>query len=315
LTGKLRIRVTDKREGAARDIAIDPTEGSAVVGRGPECRIELSARTVSREHLLFEAAAQGWTATDISMLGTLRNGLPMAKDVRTSLEVGDRLTIVDYEIEIVAMEERKGERSGPIPIESLLGEAEEEGGPAVRVTGEGREPKSFPLGEEGSSLLVGRSRECAIVVEDPLRVISSVHAKITRDWAGIFVYDLSKNGVFVNGEKIENFAPLEPGDRITLASPRETTDYPVLLLEGDVSSRGAEETAAAGEVPEETVPAPPEPLPPPEAPETPEPEPAREEVAALVPGGGSNLFLWVAVGAAVIAVIVIVVVALMYMRG
>ena len=62
--------------------------------------------------------------------------------------------------------------------------------------------------------MVGRSRECDVVVSDPN--VSRRHAELRREDEGWSVIDLdSTNGVKLNGRRVDH-APLRPGDRIRL---------------------------------------------------------------------------------------------------
>jgi hypothetical protein len=66
----------------------------------------------------------------------------------------------------------------------------------------------------GERLVLGRSRECDLVVDDPN--VSRRHAEVRRGRKGWVVSDLgSTNGIKVNGRRVEE-AALEPGDEITL---------------------------------------------------------------------------------------------------
>jgi pSer/pThr/pTyr-binding forkhead associated (FHA) protein len=77
------------------------------------------------------------------------------------------------------------------------------------LVGEGR--RSVLSGER---VLIGRSRECDVVLSDPNT--SRRHAEVRRDDGGWAVVDLgSTNGIKVNGRRVDQ-AALEPGDRITL---------------------------------------------------------------------------------------------------
>ena len=66
--------------------------------------------------------------------------------------------------------------------------------------------------------LVGRSRECDIVLSDAN--VSRRHAEVLPAAAGAWtIADLgSTNGVVVNGRRIQGTAPLQPGDRIALGT-------------------------------------------------------------------------------------------------
>jgi len=66
----------------------------------------------------------------------------------------------------------------------------------------------------GDVVLLGRSRECEVMLEDPN--VSRKHAEVRRDGGRWVVADLgSTNGIKVNGRRVDR-AQLEPGDRITL---------------------------------------------------------------------------------------------------
>lgn len=62
---------------------------------------------------------------------------------------------------------------------------------------------------------IGRSKACDIVLSNP--VASRFHAVIARRVNGWYVYDLnSKNGIRVNGKKIDGKSVIEGGDVLTL---------------------------------------------------------------------------------------------------
>jgi pSer/pThr/pTyr-binding forkhead associated (FHA) protein len=66
----------------------------------------------------------------------------------------------------------------------------------------------------GSRVVLGRSRDCDIVVDDPN--VSRRHAELRREGGGWTIADLgSTNGIKVNGRRVGE-APLAPGDRVTL---------------------------------------------------------------------------------------------------
>jgi hypothetical protein len=65
--------------------------------------------------------------------------------------------------------------------------------------------------------VIGRSTECQLSLDDPL--VSRKHAKLTISPEGVFVEDLgSRNGVLVEGEKIEGRRKLTGGEKITVGS-------------------------------------------------------------------------------------------------
>jgi hypothetical protein len=66
----------------------------------------------------------------------------------------------------------------------------------------------------GAGAVVGRSRECDTVIDDPN--VSRRHAELRPEDGGWVIADLgSTNGIKVNGRRVER-ARLEPGDRVTI---------------------------------------------------------------------------------------------------
>ncbi|MFT3922838.1 MAG: FHA domain-containing protein [Myxococcales bacterium] len=70
---------------------------------------------------------------------------------------------------------------------------------------------------QGPQVVIGRSPECQITIEDPL--VSRQHARIFIDALGARVVDLgSRNGVRINGSLIRGEAPLRHNDRLRLGT-------------------------------------------------------------------------------------------------
>ena len=80
--------------------------------------------------------------------------------------------------------------------------------------------------------VIGRAKSCDIGLDDPR--VSRNHGTLTRNESGVWTYhDLgSKNGAYLNGEKIEpgQDAVIEPGDRLELGTT-PCTIYPISLEE------------------------------------------------------------------------------------
>jgi len=90
---------------------------------------------------------------------------------------------------------------------------------------------------------VGRNASCQLSLDDPL--VSRRHAilNVTKD--GVSVEDLkSRNGVLVNGRRIEDTCALHAGDKITIGSQE------MMLVE---SSRGPTAHITSGGVPKMTL--------------------------------------------------------------
>ena len=70
----------------------------------------------------------------------------------------------------------------------------------------------------GSRLLIGRSRDCDVTVDDPN--VSRRHAELRNEDGAWIITDLgSTNGVKVNGRRVES-ARLEPGDELVFGLAR-----------------------------------------------------------------------------------------------
>jgi predicted component of type VI protein secretion system len=71
----------------------------------------------------------------------------------------------------------------------------------------------FPI--RRGETLIGRSAYCSIVISDPS--VSREHAALRMSGEGLLVADLgSRNGTFVNGERVGDSRKLGPGDTIVL---------------------------------------------------------------------------------------------------
>lgn len=68
---------------------------------------------------------------------------------------------------------------------------------------------------------IGRSNSSDVVLNYPF--ISRNHAVLIFRRGNVFIYDLgSKNGVEVNGKKVDNFAPVESGDEVSIGGLKTT---------------------------------------------------------------------------------------------
>lgn len=71
-----------------------------------------------------------------------------------------------------------------------------------------------------TSMVIGRAPECDICFD--LRWVSRTHARIRLEGGHYVLEDAgSKNGVFVNGQRVTEPRPLEDGDRIQIAPGTE----------------------------------------------------------------------------------------------
>ncbi len=69
--------------------------------------------------------------------------------------------------------------------------------------------------EPGATLLVGRSMEVAVQVDDDL--VSRIHLQVERRGDGVFVQDRgSANGTWLNGRMVDERTALAPGDEVKI---------------------------------------------------------------------------------------------------
>jgi len=72
------------------------------------------------------------------------------------------------------------------------------------------------LHDSEKEIFIGRSTDCPVSI--PVRWISRTHAVLRREQGQFYLEDAgSKNGVFINGQRILKPHPLEDGDLIQLA--------------------------------------------------------------------------------------------------
>lgn len=218
-------RATETREPVVR-LGRDP--GGTLVFAGD------AGKVVSGRHaeLRFRDAEAAWIAVDLgSRNGTYVNGRRITGP--TPLALGDvvRLGESGPELRIAAMAESLDQTlpEGPPPTSRLGPEAKPPEARAYAVTllaaATGRRFEA-----RGTRIRLGRGSECEVQpVESGDKIVSRVHAELTvGGGGGLVLRDVqSKNGTFLNGERIGREMPVRMGDRIMLGQ-----GGPVLIVEG-----------------------------------------------------------------------------------
>lgn len=67
---------------------------------------------------------------------------------------------------------------------------------------------------DASEVSLGRGEDCMIQLPD--NRVSRVHAILRRSEDGHTIEDKSRNGTYLNDQRIEGVQPLQPGDRIQI---------------------------------------------------------------------------------------------------
>jgi hypothetical protein len=165
-----------------------------------------------------------------------REDLIMASQPRVTFHTDEALALGEFGIQasLVRPPDQPGEAPAPVAGEPPPG-APEHGntmiystsarmrGSLERAGAPARPPRAL-LAVGSRRLLVppeggvlGRSRDCAIVLEDA--GVSRHHAELRPDGDGWAIEDLgSTNGVLLNGREIRGASPLREGDRLELGS-------------------------------------------------------------------------------------------------
>lgn len=197
-----------------------------------------AARVVSTRHAELRHTGETWRLVDLgSRNGTYLNGSRIQGEAPLSPGDEVRLGETGPRIALLSLSE---------VVESTLVEQ-----PAMRVAADAalpasagtRPPAVRPYGvtliatasgkrfeAHGTRIRLGRGRECEVrpVTED-VHTVSRVHAELTVGPSGaLSLRDVgSKNGTFLNGERVTGYTPVRLGDRIMLGP-----EGPQLLVEG-----------------------------------------------------------------------------------
>jgi hypothetical protein len=149
---------------------------------------------------------------------------------RVLLETDDDLALGEFGIATRMVQPKRGERAADGPAEQVESGATMIYKPKVPLATEAASAEDLGVEREVAVLtwdgqtkrvdkrriLLGRSRECDIQVEDPN--VSRRHAELRQEGASYWIVDLeSTNGIEVNGRRVKR-AKLDSGDSFTVGS-------------------------------------------------------------------------------------------------
>jgi pSer/pThr/pTyr-binding forkhead associated (FHA) protein len=117
---------------------------------------------------------------------------------------------------VVDVRRARAERAAPSPDPSRERPTGRRAGARLRIVEPtDRSGQNYEIGEE---VVLGRSPACAISLERD-SFASSVHARIYQRDGEMWVEDLgSRNGTYVNDERLEGPVPLERGDLVKIGA-------------------------------------------------------------------------------------------------
>jgi len=184
--------------------------GELVIGADPEAAVSLPGPGVTDHHAVIQGTADGGAAVRIlpGAEATL-NGVRLGAEPTPILH-GDKLRIGESDLLVV-----DARRIGRTQLQSAIAAADATavavpgrpavtGGRVVCLT-DGRE---YVIGAE--PLVFGREAGADVVV--PGDDVSRRHAEIRSTSGGYVVVDLSANGTFVNGDRVQGSRPLARAD-------------------------------------------------------------------------------------------------------
>ncbi len=200
------------------------------IGRDTNNDIQVPLTTVSRRHAEIIYDKQEFVLKDLgSTHGTSINGKKIEKNGATVLRSGDVIEIVKFRITFAIQmlddpifNKEPGDHTEVLAhkmaqevLKTL--DSSQNVHPSLRVLNGPAINSTFVFTDDYQQVSIGRNPDCDFQVQDPN--ISRKHALIKKDWNGYSIQDLgSKNGVIVNGTKIEVSKILHDRDEIVLGA-------------------------------------------------------------------------------------------------
>lgn len=243
----LKILVTNKKTGQQNHYNL--RKEHILIGRQKICDIVLASPGVSRKHTQFVINKNLVEVEDLnSGNGTLLNQKKLNPTDRYPVQSGDIISIEEFDIEIendlvfkkihekqhqkensertrlpdMEASLRKYDITDPDIIEikmikRVLGALDPDQTASLQVLTDAFKDKKIFFEEGKNEITVGRDPQCELTLND--HSVSRQHAKIIVKWGSHVIQDLqSKNGTYVNGEKIADETTLADGDEIVFGS-------------------------------------------------------------------------------------------------
>jgi len=213
--------------------------GEQIMGRSSEAQLRIPSNTISRRHAsLFIQEGRVWITDLSSKNGILINGQRIPPEQSVELSMGQKFMVDDFVFEIngggmqIAGYDPtliSGDVAGvilePGRMDALLNIPSSAGAGEHTMIGEemgidmallGGQQAQAPINLAGHErVTIGRGADNMISFEHPL--VSRYHAVIERMGTRTRIIDLhSANGVYINGQKVENQSWLKQGDSIKI---------------------------------------------------------------------------------------------------
>ena len=206
--GQHTVRIAPAELTVSRNLKLKVVEGEEIgreynlaflqliIGRGLEAVVQLDTNPVaSRRHSLLTINGDDVLISDLgSINGTHVNGVRIDKP--TPLQIGTQVAIGGQSLEVIEIT-RDDERLS-------ISFREVEGANVGQI-----------YSVNVKEMTVGRGKAARIRFADPTNTLSRVHARFDLKDERIYITDLgSKNGTYVNGERIDKPTPVDKGSVI-----------------------------------------------------------------------------------------------------
>lgn len=230
---RIRPPVSARTLSVERAVEVDAGRGVLTLGRAAGSEIELPFATVSARHARLVREGDQWSVSDVgSANGTFVGGERLRPEESRVLLEGQSFRLADVEL---FFEGRPAGQAGSVPestatlarrlVNDLFGSCRPAELARLQVLGGPEARKELALVELGKSYRVGRARDCDLVLDDD--DVSREHAAFQRTWSGVEVRDLgSKNGVTIDGRRIEGTARIRDGEIVAVGGTRLRLDDP-----------------------------------------------------------------------------------------
>ena len=248
------IRVPDE---ASREFDLSFDKKIITIGRDKENDIQIPLNTVSRSHARIIKEGSDWFVEDLnSTHGTKVNGQNLGSGGKRLLHEGDQIEIVyafilffgDHNIDLDDMDIADEKTS--VVAQKLVKEAvnslyADDVVPHLMIMNGLKQGQTIKFGPSINEIIFGRGEEADVRLDDVN--VSRKHAVFSREHNQFFVADMSsKNGVSVNGKKIDKKTAISDADEIEIGSIRLIFVDPqahILSRLGEMSAFAAEKNA------------------------------------------------------------------------
>lgn len=190
--------------GPKAGLNIPITDETITFGRAPDCTVEIDDPKVSGLHSAMVCQPVGFELKDNnSTNGTYVNGHRITSHY---LGDGDAIEIGNIELRFLIDEPRL-----PAAARAHGGEQRGTAYAHLHFVSGPHEDESQAIGDD--QVIFGRRDDCTFSISD--LQVSAMHCAVTRTDTGFVLTDLrSSNGTFVNGRRITESQPLNPGDLV-----------------------------------------------------------------------------------------------------